>query len=215
MEAFISRIGGSNLLHLFRLRRRSITCGNECVLSGSLVDESKTPPSIRKFIFPQSPLATADKKSANGSNHGDYDKDEKVDCPTVVTVEEDGLDCSANIKSPLCPCSNDISPQDLPLHPTHDDNPLHLVDMISLSAAGINKNLSGPEQKLKLRWRSRRQRKSIKKYNQETCSNCSEKGHNKLGCQKPTFDASRPTKPPHTCSICHRLGHNRETCPFG
>ncbi|KAK0604323.1 hypothetical protein LWI29_014518 [Acer saccharum] len=117
---------------------RSTTGSNEFVLSGFPVDESKTPPSIRKSIFPQSPLATAGKKSTNHSNHGDYAKNEKVHCPTVVTVEdeEDGMGCSANINSPLCPCSNEISPQDLPLRLTHDDNPLHLVDLISLSALG-------------------------------------------------------------------------------
>ncbi|KAK0600066.1 hypothetical protein LWI29_011259 [Acer saccharum] len=196
---------------------RSTTGSNEFVPSGFPVDESKTPPSIRKSIFPQSPLGdTVSKKSANRSNHGNYAKDEKVHCPTVVTAEDEegGMGCSANINSPLCPCSNEISPQDLPLRPTHDDNPLHLVDLVSLSASGINKNLSGPEHELKLRRRSGRQRKSIK-YNQETCSNCSEKGHNKSGCRKPAFDASGPTKPPRTCSICHRPGHNRQTCPSG
>ncbi|KAK0585963.1 hypothetical protein LWI29_037036 [Acer saccharum] len=196
---------------------RSTTGSNEFVPSGFLVDESKTPPSIRKSIFPQSPLGgTVSKKSANRSNHGNYVKDEKVHCPTVVTAEDEegGMGCSANINSPLCPCSNEISPQDLPLRPTHDDNPLHLVDLVGLSASGINKNLSSPEHELKLRRRSGRQRKSIK-YNQETCSNCSEKGHNKSGCRKPAFDASGPTKPPRTCSICHRPGHNRQTCPSG
>ncbi|KAK0581987.1 hypothetical protein LWI29_020143 [Acer saccharum] len=196
---------------------RSTTGSNEFVPSGFPVDESKTPPSIRKSIFPQSPLGgTVSKKSANRSNHGNYAKDEKVHCPTVVTAEDEegGMGCSANINSPLCPCCNEISPQDLPLRPTHDDNPLHLVDLVSLSASGINKNLSGPEHELKLRRRSGRQRKSIK-YNQETCSNCSEKGHNKSGCRKPAFDASGPTKPPRTCSICHRPGHNRQTCPSG
>ncbi|KAK0602206.1 hypothetical protein LWI29_031369 [Acer saccharum] len=196
---------------------RSTTGSNEFVPSGFPIDESKTPPSIRKSIFPQSPLGgTVSKKSANRSNHGNYAKDEKVHCPTVVTAEDEegGMGCSANINSPLCPCSNEISPQDLPLRPTHDDNPLHLVDLVSLSASGINKNLSGPEHELKLRRWSGRQRKSIK-YNQETCSNCSEKGHNKSGCRKPAFDASGPTKPPRTCSICHRPGHNRQTCPSG
>ncbi|KAK0607866.1 hypothetical protein LWI29_021730 [Acer saccharum] len=181
---------------------RSTTGSNEFVPSGFPVDESKTPPSIRKSIFPQSPLGGT--------------VNEKVHCPTVVIAEDEegGMGCSANINSPLCPCSNEISPQDLPQRPTHDDNPLHLVDLVSLSASGINKNLSGPEHELKLRRRSGRQRKSIK-YNQETCSNCSEKGHNKSGCRKPTFDASGPTKPPRTCSICHRPGHNRQTCPSG
>ncbi|KAK0571577.1 hypothetical protein LWI29_018330 [Acer saccharum] len=169
---------------------RSTTGSNECVPSGSPVDESNTSPSIKKSIFPQSPLVTVD---------FDYAKDEKVDCPTIVTAEKDGMGCSPNIKSSLCPYLNDIHPQDLPLHPKHDDNPLHLVDLISLSAAGINKNLSGPEHELKLRRRFGRQRKSIKKYNQETCSNCSEKGHNKSGCRKPMFDASWLTKPPRTC----------------
>ncbi|KAK0584169.1 hypothetical protein LWI29_008601 [Acer saccharum] len=182
----------------------------------SVTNESKTPPSIRRSIFPQSPLGTASKKSANCSNHGDYAKDEKVHCPAVVIAEDEegSMGCLANINSPLCPCSNEISPQDLPLRPTHDDNPLHLVDLISLSASGINKNLSGPEHEQKLRRWSGRQRKSIK-YNQETCSNCSEKGHNKSGCRKPVFDASGLTKPPRTCSICHRPGHNRQTCPSG
>ena len=104
-------------------------------------NESKTPPSIRKSIFPQSPLGgTVSKKSANRSNHGDYAKDEKVHCPTVVTAEDEegGMGCTTNFNSPLFPCSNEISPQDLPLHPTHDDNPLHLVDLISLSASSIN-----------------------------------------------------------------------------
>ncbi|KAK0592865.1 hypothetical protein LWI29_026845 [Acer saccharum] len=92
---------------------RSTTGRNEFVPSGFPVDESKTPPLIRKSIFPQSPLGTASKKSANRSNHGDYAKDEKVHCLTVVTVEdeESGMGCSANINSPLCPCSNEISPQ--------------------------------------------------------------------------------------------------------
>ena len=138
---------------------RSTTGSNEFVPSGFPVDESKTPPSIRKSIFPQSPLGgTVSKKSANRSNHGNYAKDEKVHCPTVVTAEDEegGMGCSANINSPLCPCSNEISPQDLPLRPTHDDNPLHLVDLVSLSASGINKNLSGPEHELKLHRRSRR-----------------------------------------------------------
>ena len=194
---------------------RSTTGSNECVPGGFPVDESKTPPSIRKSIFPQSPVAAAGKKSANCSNHGDYAKDKIVDCPTVDMAEEDGIRCSANIKSPLCHWSNEISPGDLSLRPKDDDNPLHLVDPISLSAAGINKNLSGPEQEIKLHRRSGRQRKSIKMYNQETCSNFSVKGHNKSGCWKPAFYASRPTKPPRTCSICHRPGHNRKTCPTG
>ncbi|KAK0583043.1 hypothetical protein LWI29_032807 [Acer saccharum] len=43
----------------------STTGSNEFVPSGFPVDESKTLPSIRKSIFPQSPLATAGKKSAN------------------------------------------------------------------------------------------------------------------------------------------------------
>ncbi|KAK0596325.1 hypothetical protein LWI29_014658 [Acer saccharum] len=92
---------------------KSTTGSNEFVPSGFPVDESKTPPSIRKSIFPQSPLATAGKKSANRSNHGDYAKDEKVHCPTVVTAEEDVMGCSTNINSALCPCSNEINPQDL------------------------------------------------------------------------------------------------------
>ena len=208
---------------------RSKTGSNECVPSGSPVDESNTPPSIRKSIFPRSPLATAGKKSTNGSNPGgvnlvihplyvvqsDFDNanDDIVDCPTVVTAGEDGMGQSANIKSSLCPWSNDICPQNLPLHPRHDHNPLHPVDLISPSTVGINKNLSGPEHELKLHRRSARQRKSIKNYHQETCSNCSEKGHSRSGCQKPAFVASRPTKPPRTCSICHRPGHNRQTCP--
>ncbi|KAK0608898.1 hypothetical protein LWI29_037668 [Acer saccharum] len=118
---------------------RSTTGSNEFVPSGFPVDESKTPPSIRKSIFPQSPLGgTVSKKSANRSNHGNYAKDEKVHCPTVVTAEDEegGMGCSANINSPLCPCSNEISPQDLPLRPTHDDNPLHLVDLVSLLHQG-------------------------------------------------------------------------------
>ncbi|KAK0606338.1 hypothetical protein LWI29_036668 [Acer saccharum] len=152
---------------------RSINGSNEFVPSGFPVDESKTPPSIRKSIFPQSPLdGIVSKKSANRSNHGDYAKDEKVHCPTVVTAEDEE------------------------------------------GGESINKNLSGPEHELKLRRRSGRQRKSIK-YNQETCSNCSEKGHNKSRCRKPAFDASGPTKPPRTCSIYHRPGHNRQTCPYG
>ncbi|KAK0572115.1 hypothetical protein LWI29_026370 [Acer saccharum] len=92
---------------------RSTTGSNEFVPSGFPVDESKTPPSIRKSIFPQSPLGgTVSKKSANRSNHGNYAKDEKVHCPTVVTAEDEegGMGCSANINSPLCPCSNEISP---------------------------------------------------------------------------------------------------------
>ncbi|KAK0581204.1 hypothetical protein LWI29_011296 [Acer saccharum] len=63
---------------------RSTTGSNEFVPSGFPVDESKTPPSIRKSIFPQSLVATACKKSANRINHGDYAKDEKVHCPIVV-----------------------------------------------------------------------------------------------------------------------------------
>ncbi|KAK0604701.1 hypothetical protein LWI29_018436 [Acer saccharum] len=199
---------------------------------GGTGDQACTPPPIVKCKSIGSPVVSSSgyrsttgsnefvpsvsKKSANRSNHGNYAKDEKVHCPTVVTAEDEegGMGCSANINSPLCPCSNEISLQDLPLRPTHDDNPLHLVDLVSLSASGINKNLLGPEHELKLRRRSGRQRKSIK-YNQETCSNCSEKGHNKSGCRKPAFDASGPTKPPRTCSICHRPGHNRQTCPSG
>lgn len=134
---------------------RSTTGSNECVP----VHESNTLPSIRKSIFPQSPLDRAGKKSGNDSNDGGVN---------------------------------------LVIHP--------------LYSSGV---LSGPEHELKLCRRSGRQRKSIKKYNHETCSNCSEKGHNKSGCQKPAFDASRPTKPPRTCSICHRPGHNRQTCPSG
>ncbi|KAK0584877.1 hypothetical protein LWI29_020165 [Acer saccharum] len=92
---------------------RSTTGSNEFVLNGFPVDESKTPPSIRKSIFLQSPLSgTVSKKSTNRSNHGNYAKDEKVHCPTVVTAEDEegGMGCSANINSPLCPCSNEISP---------------------------------------------------------------------------------------------------------
>lgn len=223
---------------------RSATGSNECVPNGSPVDDSFTPPSIRKSIFPQRPLATAGKKYANGRNHGgvnvvidplyssgvlssfddkvvqsDFGNDGKLHCPTVLTGEEDGMGCPGNIKSSLCPWSNDIPPQDLPLHPRHDvdkdDNLLHIVDPLSLSAARINKNLSGPEHELKLLRRSGRLRKSIDKYNQESCSNFSEKGHNKSSCPKPAFDACRPTKPPRTCSICHKPGHNRQTCPSG
>ncbi|KAK0573065.1 hypothetical protein LWI29_002493 [Acer saccharum] len=88
---------------------RSTTGSNEFVQSGFPVDESKTPPSIRKYIS-QSPLGgIVSKKSANRSNHGNYAKDEKVHCPTVVTAEDEegGMGCSANINSPLCPCSNE------------------------------------------------------------------------------------------------------------
>ncbi|KAK0584686.1 hypothetical protein LWI29_017106 [Acer saccharum] len=181
---------------------------------GCTSDQACTPPPILKCKSTLSPvMSSSGYRSTTGSNEF-VPSDEKVHCPTVVTVEDEegGMGCSANINSPLCPCSNEISPQDLPLRPTHDDNPLHLVDLISLSASDINKNLSGPKHKLKLRRWSRRQRKSIK-YNQETCSNCSEKEHNKSGCRKPTFDASGPTKPPRTCNICHRPGHNRQICP--
>ena len=80
-----------------------------------------------------------------GQSDFDYANDDIVDCPTIVTAEEDGMGWSAKIKSSLCPCSNDIRPQDLPLHPRHDHNPLHPVDLISPSTVGINKNLSGPE----------------------------------------------------------------------
>ncbi|KAK0607517.1 hypothetical protein LWI29_016168 [Acer saccharum] len=114
---------------------------------GCTGDQACTPPPIVKCKSIGSPVVSSSgyrsttgsnefvpsvsKKFANRSNHGNYAKDEKVHCPTVVTAEDEegGMGCSANINSPLCPCSNEISPQDLPLRPTHDDNPLHLIDL--------------------------------------------------------------------------------------
>ncbi|KAK0585260.1 hypothetical protein LWI29_025723 [Acer saccharum] len=68
---------------------RSTTGSNEFVLSGFPVDESKTPPSIKKSIFPQSPLATAWSESTwisitkkvveNNNGGGDYINDEVND----------------------------------------------------------------------------------------------------------------------------------------
>ncbi|KAK0598134.1 hypothetical protein LWI29_031945 [Acer saccharum] len=127
----------------------------KCKSTGSLVVSSS---GYRSTTGSNEFVPSVSKKSTNRSNHGNYAKNEKVHCPTVVTAEDEegGMGCSANINSPLCPCSNEISPQDLPLRPTHDDNPLHLVDLVSLSASGINKNLSGLEHELKLRRRSGR-----------------------------------------------------------